>query len=224
MTDTTWERCGAASGLAMVVLGAAAVVFERSPQTAADFAANRSALLTQSMLFLLGAAAGLWFAGSLRTHLARFEGGNARLAAVAFGAGVAWAALNICAQAFQIGVARDPHGAAPTALLSTMSALFTVANLPLAVMLLAVAVVSLRHRAFPVWLGWVAIVAAAAQTLLWSTSVVSDGPLAANGPLSFALYPFFLIWLVPATLIMIRQAGRPSGRSAAGAGCRDTSR
>jgi hypothetical protein len=27
--------------------------------------------------------------------------------------------------------------------------------------------------------------------------------------LSFVLYPFFLIWLVPATVIMIRRAGRP---------------
>jgi hypothetical protein len=90
-----------------------------------------------------------------------------------------------------------------------MSAVFTVANLPLAVMLVAVAVVSLRHRAFPLWLGWVAVAAAGAQALLWSATVIQSGPLASDGWLSFAQCPFFLIWLVPATVIMTMRAGEP---------------
>jgi hypothetical protein len=209
MNESKWERYGAASGFAMVVLGAAATVFERAPVTAADFAANRTALLTQSMLFLAGAAISLWFIGSLRTHLLRAEGGTGRLATVAFGAGVAWATLNMLAQAFQVGAASDPKGEAQTALLKTMSAVFTVANLPLAVMLVAVAVVSLRYQTFPQWLGWVAVAAAGAQALLWSATVIQSGPLASDGWLSFALYPFFLIWLVPATVVMIKRAGAP---------------
>src|SRR6185369_8052477 len=116
MNESTWERCGASSGFAMVILGAAASTFERTPVTAADFAANRTALLTQSMLFLAGAAAGLWFVGCLRSHLLRAERGTGRLSTVAFGAGVAWAALNMLAQAFQVGAASDPAGAAPAAL------------------------------------------------------------------------------------------------------------
>jgi hypothetical protein len=215
MNETQWERYGAASGFAMVAFGAAATVFERAPVTAADFAANRTALLTQSMLFLLGAAASLWFLGSLRTYLLRFEGGTGRLAAVVFGSGIAWATLNMAAQAFQVGAAGDPKGETPTALLKTMGAVFTIANLPLAVMLLAVAVVSMRYHAFPLWLGVVAIVAAGAQALLWSATVVQSGPLAPDGWLSFALYPFFLIWLVPATAIMMKRAGQ---REAGGKG------
>lgn len=208
MNESKWERYGAASGFAMVALGAAATVFERAPVTAADFAANRTALLTQSMLFMAGAAVSLWFLGSLRTHLLRAEGGTGRLSTVAFGAGIAWAALNMLAQAFQVGAASDPEGEAPTALLKTMSAVFTVANLPLAVTLVAVAVISLRYHAFPVWLGWLSIASAGAQTLLWVATVVQSGPLASDGWLSFALYPFFLIWLVPATVIMMRKAGQ----------------
>jgi hypothetical protein len=209
MNERDWERSGAASGFAMVILGAAATVFERAPVTAADFAANKTALLTQSMLFLAGAAVGLWFVGSLRTYLMRFEGGTGRLTAVAFGSGVAWITLNMAAQAFQVGVASDPKGEAQTALLETMTAVFTVANLPLAVMLVAVAVVSLRYRAFPLWLGWFAVVAAGAQALLWFATVIQSGPLASDGWLSFALYPFFLIWLIPATVIMMKRAGEP---------------
>jgi hypothetical protein len=210
MNESRRERYGAASGFGMVVLGAAATAFERAPVTAADFAANRSALLTQSMLFLAGAAVGLWFLGSLRVHLLRAEGGTGRLSNIAFGAGVAWTTLNMLAQAFQIGAASDPQGAAPTALIKTMTAVFTIANLPLAVMLAAVAVVSLRHHAFATWLGWLAITAAVAQTLLWLATVVDTGPLASDGWLSFALYPFFLIWLVPATLVMVKEAGKPA--------------
>jgi hypothetical protein len=209
MNERKWERYGATSGFAVVIFGAAAMMFERTPVTAADFAANRTALLTQSMLFLAGAAVTMWFIGSLRSFLVRFEGGTGRLAAVAFGSGVAWITLNMAAQAFQIGVASDPAGEAQTALLKTMNAVFTAANLPLAVMLLAVAVVSLRYRAFPLWLGWVAVAAAVAQALLWSATVIQSGPLASDGWLSFALYPFFLVWLVPATVIMVRRAGEP---------------
>jgi hypothetical protein len=209
MDEGRWERYSAASGFAMVVMGAAAMVFERNPVVAADFAANRAAVLTQSMLFLAGAAFTLWFIGSLRTHLLRAEKGTGRLSNVAFGAGVAWTALNMLAQAFQAGVAGDPTGQAPVALLKAMNAVFTVANLPLAVMLAAVAVVSLRHHAFPTWLGLLAIAAAGAQALLWAATVVSSGPLAPSGWLIFVLYPFFLLWLVPATVIMMRRAGRP---------------
>jgi len=209
MLESKWERYGAASGFAMVLLGAAATVFERAPVTAADFAANRTALLTQSMLFLGGAAVSLWFLGSLRTFLLHAEGGTGRLSTVAFGSGVAWATLNMLAQAFQVGVASDPAGQAQTALITTMGAVFTIANLPLAVMLVAIAIVSLRHRAFPTWLGWIAVLAAGAQALLWSSTVVDSGPLASDSWLSFALYPFFLIWLIPATAIMVRRAGHP---------------
>jgi hypothetical protein len=206
--EIRWERYGAASGFVMVVSGAAASVFERVPVTAADFAANRTALLTQSMLFLTGAAVSLWFVGSLRIHLLRAEGGLGRLSAVAFGAGIAWSALNMLAQALQIGAARDATASAPTALLKIMSAVFAVANLPLAVMLAAVAVVSLRHHAFPRWSGWLSMAAAGAQALLWVAAVVETGPLASGGWLSFVLYPFFLIWLVPATVIMMKKAGQ----------------
>ncbi len=208
MNESRWERYGAASGFVMVALGTAATLFERAPVSAADFTANRSALVTQSMLFLAGAAVSLWFLGSLRSYLVRAEGGTGRVSTVAFGAGVAWATLNMLAQAFQVGAANDPGGETPTALLKTMSAVFTIANLPLAVMLVAVAVVSLRYHAFPAWLGWLSAVAAGAQTLLWLSTAVQGGPLASDSLLSFMLYPFFLIWLVPATVIMIRSLGR----------------
>lgn len=211
---TNWERWGAASGLAAFIVGVAAVVFERGPVSPDDtkatvinhYTENHSALLTQSMLFLAAAALYLWFLAALHAYQAKAEGGAGHMANLAFGAGITWVAINMTAQAFQVGLAEADHYGAEPALIATMNAVFTIAALPLAVMLAAVAVVTLRHHAFPVWLGWIAIVAAAAQLLLWWGTVAASGPLAPTGWLSYALYPSFLIWLIPACIVMIRRA------------------
>jgi hypothetical protein len=163
------------------------------------------------MLFLAGSALYLWYLGSLRSFLTRAEGGTGRLSMVAFGAGTVWVGINMVAQSFQIGLAANPRAGVPAALIGTMNAVFTIAALPLAVIMAAVAVVSLRYRAFPARLGWLAAATAGSQVLLWLGTVVSTGPLAPNGWLSYALYPVFLVWLIPATIIMVRRAGRLTG-------------
>ncbi|WP_433518744.1 hypothetical protein ACQP2T_26535 [Nonomuraea sp. CA-143628] len=216
MGDTTWERWGAASGLVSVAVGAAALIFERGgvrPNAPGNeitdfYLRNGQAQLTQSLLFTAGAAALLWFAGSLRAFLARAEGGTQRLSTLAFGAAVAQAAMNLLAQAFQVGLAGAPHGGqVPPALISIMDAVFILANVPLAVMLAAVAMVSLRTHAFPSWLGWLAALAAAAHALLSASIVTGSGPLAAGGWLATALYPALTVWLVPAAITMIVRIG-----------------
>src|SRR6476469_7073276 len=135
------ERMGAASGYLVVAFALAAIVLERRPATPSDVLAARVALQAQSMLFLAGAAATLWFLGSLRLVLTRAEGISSRVSSVAFGAGLAWVAVSVVGQAFQLGVAASRTTPAPAALLDVMRALFGVAHLPLAVMLTAVAVV-----------------------------------------------------------------------------------
>jgi len=89
-----------------------------------------------------------------------------------------------------------------------------VANIPLAVMFTAVAVVSLRTRVFPVWLGCLAVLAAAAALVLSFAVVDPSGPLAPQGWVSYLLYPASIVWLVPATTVMIRRIGsRPPAGS-----------
>ncbi len=214
MEEARWERRGAASGFVALVLGGAGGALERGWPSASDPAAvarfvaeNRTAILAQSMLFLLSSAVFLWFVGTLRAFLRRGEGGSGRLSAVAFGAGVAWIALGMAAQAFQIGVALEPRADLDPVHLWTMAAVFGIANLPCAVMLAAVAVVALRHRALPGWLGWLSVLGAAGQLLLFCGTVVRSGPLAPNGWLTYALYPLFLVWLVPAVIVMMRRSG-----------------
>lgn len=221
MHATRWERWGAASGLASLAVGAAGGALERGWPSASDpsavaafIADKRTEILGQSMLFVLSAALFLCFLGSLRSFITRAEGGPATetLSTVLFGAGTVWVGLSMVAQALQVGQAMDPSAGVQPALLWTMSAMFSIANLPLAVMLLAVGVVSSRSRAFPVWLGWLSVAAAGAQVLLWFGTVVRSGPLAPNGWLTYALYPLFALWLVPTAVLMLKRSGELAAR------------
>lgn len=225
MNEMRRQRWGAASGFAVILIGAAATVFERGPVSADDpaasvaayFADNADALRAQSLLFVLGTGALLWFLGSLRGFLSEAEGGSARLSAVAFGAGVAWVALSLVAQAFQIGVAGTPGGEVPPALITTMDASFIVAGLPLAVMLVACAVVSLRTKVFPAWLAWLSMAAAAAQVASLLGIVVQSGPLALDGWFTlYAPYPLLVVWLAVTSAVMVVRIGRPAATNAVG--------
>ena len=77
MDETRWERWGAASGFGAILMGAAAMAFERGSLSASDpaakiaahFADNGDALRAQALLFVLGSGSFIWFAGSLRSYL-----------------------------------------------------------------------------------------------------------------------------------------------------------
>jgi len=222
MDETRWERWGAASGFAALLVGAAAVIFERGPVNASDpattiaayFADNEAALRAQGLLFLLGGGIFLWFLGSLRSFLARAEGGTGRLATVALAAGVASTVVRVVALTFQIGLAAA-GGSVQPALVAVMDALFTAASVPLAVMLVAVALVSFRTRAFPTWLGWLSVAAAAAQLVPSFGIVVDSGPLSFDGWLAAYLpYPLYVAWLACATTVMVRRIGQPTPATA----------
>jgi hypothetical protein len=223
MNQTRWERWGAASGFAALLAGAAAVAFERGPVSASDpageiadyFADNAAALRAQGLLFLIGGGIFLWFVGSLCSFLIRAEGGTGRVSMVAFGAGIASAMITMVALAFQIGLATAPGGELQPALVGVMGTLFTAANFPLAVMLVAVAEVSFRARAFPAWLGWLSLAASAAQLVPSFGLILDSGPLAPDGWLAGYLpYPLYVAWLASATVVMVRRIGKPPVTSA----------
>lgn len=208
------QRWGGVCGLVALGLGVAGGALERGWPASGDAIAvaryvvqNRPAILAQSVAFLLSYAAYLGFLGGLRAFLARAEGDDgAAGSAVAFGAGLVWVTLGMLAQAFQVGVATTADGLADPSLLRTMAATFAISNLPGAAMLAATAAVLRRHHARPAWLAWLSGLAAASQLLLFAGIAVNTGPLAPGGWLGYALYPFFLVWLVPTIVVMIRRA------------------
>ncbi len=219
MNETRWQRWAAASGFVALAFGAAAVALERPWPSTSDpdgfpafLAANRGAILAQSMLFVISAGVFMWFLGSLRSFLIEAEGATGRLSTLAFAAGMIGYGLKVVGQAPQITLTLpSAAGMAPgsAAVLTDLGwVMLIVANIPLAVMFFAVAVVSLRTRVFPVWLGWLAVLAGAAAALLSFAVVDPSGPLAPQGWASYLLYPASIVWLVPAATVMIRRIGR----------------
>jgi hypothetical protein len=217
MNETRWERFGAASGLGAIVTGAAAMLFERGPVSASDpvvkivayYTDNQGALRAQALLFVVGAGFFLWFLGSLRSFLSQAEGGSGRLSIVAMSAGVASTVVTLAALAFQVGLASAAQDAGQPALIGIMDALFVVANLPLAVMLMAVAVLTFRTARLPAWLGWLSLLTAIAQLIPVCGILLDGGPLAADGWLSAYLpYPLYALWLASAAVVTTLRIGK----------------
>jgi hypothetical protein len=217
MGDVTQDRWGSAAGFAALAVVAAAMMFEHGgpaagasdAQVAAFYVEHADALLMQSLLFLVGAALLLWFLGGLRVFLASAEGGTGRWSGTVFGAGVAYVALSVVAQAGQVAVARVAGAVAAPQLVAAAAALagalFIAVAVPAAVMLGAFAVVVRRVDAVPSWLGLLAAVAGVAQLGLLAGVVVSTGPFAPTGWYSVAPYPLYVVWLAATAVVMARR-------------------
>jgi hypothetical protein len=209
----------------MIALSAAAVSFERGspPVTApaedvvAYFAAHRAGLLAQSLLFVLSAGANLWFLSSLRSLLLRAEGGTGRVSTVAFGAGIVGVGLSAAMQAPQVALALASGEAVDPALAGMFSALMyalsTIAFVPTAMLLAAVAAVSFRSGAFPAWLAWLSALGAVAHLVASLGLVAEGGPLTPGGWVTYVVYALLALWLLGTTVVMVARAGRPVHQS-----------
>jgi hypothetical protein len=221
MDDIRWERVGAGSGLLAVAFGVAGAIFERgapgvgaSPQQVADFVERyRTELLLQSLFMVLSVGALLWFLGVLRSYLVRLEGGTGRLSNLVFGAGLVAFGLQAAIQAPQSALAMaagpdlEPQLAAMMSDLA--SAVAVVAYVPMAVMLTAVAVVSLRKHALPAWIAALSAVAAVTYVILTFGIAVDAGPFARGGAATFVPYALTVVWLAAVSIVIIVRLGGP---------------
>jgi len=222
MNELKWARWEAATGYLVVALGIAGAAFERGapPATApvaeslAFFAQYRSELLAQSLLFVLSAGLYLWFFGSLRSFLLRAEGGSGRLSNVAFGAGIIWAGLQMIFQGAQVALAMGAGGDLTPTVAGIFGdlayALSVIAYVPMAMMLAAVAVVSLRTGAFPKWLGWLSAAVAATNLFMSFGIAVDSGLLVPGGGATYVLYALMPVWLLSVTTVMFVRIGKPA--------------
>ncbi len=233
MNKTNWERWGAAAGYMVLALGIAAAAFERgappanapAEESLAFFTTYHSELRMQSLLFVLSAGIYVWWFGSLRSFLLRAEGETARLASVAFGAGVIWVGLQLVLQSVQVALAMGVGGDITPALAGILGdlayVLSVIAYVPMAVMLAAVATVSLRAGVFPAWLGWLSALVAAANLVMSLGIVVDSGLLVPGGALTYVLYALMPIWLVAVTTVMVVRLGKQASARAITTGAMD---
>ena len=174
-----------------------------------------SRLLAQAVLFGVASVLFLFFLGGLRAFLARAEGREPRLAPVVLAAGAVFTALGLSQAAVltalvalrgnELGVRAQGSGWAARALFYLEGAIGDVALFPFAAFLAAAAVVLVRTRVLPRWLGWVGAAVGLLVGLLAAGSIVGldiepvDQAIFGLGLVWVAGLAFCLDWLLPST-------------------------
>jgi hypothetical protein len=231
MSERTWERIGALSGLqAAILFGAAFVIFlttdpmgtPRVPDVAnaADASAfirdHQDALKVQLLLNSAAILAFVWFLGSLWSRLRAAEGGPARVSAIASAGGIVGAAAVLAGIVFEATAVLLPTGVDVTTLyvLSVMS--IGLGGAAFTVFFLAAGKVILQTRALPVVVGALALVAAAASALGLVSIFVDEGIFnAATGAFGFWVrFGAFVIWVALASIVLAATVGRGATRTA----------
>jgi len=211
------QRLGAASGIIAVLL-MVVLIFVGAPafEEVFDFQASAQQfgasidkyrqtlglvnfLVGLIGLFLLG------FTGSLKSSLRRAEGEPGLLSTAAYTAGALWAFVWILyaalvSSAMELpGFYQNPEGA-KTIFPVAFHMLFSPVILLLPAMLLgATALVILRTRVLPRWLGWVSGLFALLNIVAAGSGLIFRGP-------AIALTIIFPLWLVATSIVLIRKS------------------
>jgi hypothetical protein len=166
--DWRWERLQPLTGVLAVGLWVIGVALSESVQPAGDspenvlsnFQENGGTILAGGFIFQLGCLFFIWFLGTLWARLRWAEGGTGRLATTAFGGGLATAVFLLLAPgADMAGALNNEEIAASTAeAVRVVEDVFVSgAALSAAVVVTAVALVTILTGALPRWVGWVSL-------------------------------------------------------------------
>jgi hypothetical protein len=226
MSDDRFARYGAASGILAVLLtvgGFVGFILPNAPDLDAPgtdwatyFTAHQSRIQVGVIVLGVGLFFFIWFLGSLRSALARAEGGEGRLASIAFGGGiVAVASLLIAASAGAVAALR-PEDLDPNTT-RALNDLGVVAGGPGAAgftaLFAATAIVGYRHRAVPAPVAGLSALAAITQPLAYGVAVTDSGAFAASGLLGgFIPIITFVVATLALSYALIRE---PQGHAAA---------
>lgn len=215
MSKHRWEQLAASGGIAYVVLqliaqgliqiGGAEPSFNAPAGEIVIFFENRDQLLfnTGDFLSSLSMLAFIWFLGALWARLRRHEEAPAWMSLVAFGSALAGVAVSMASNGWGLAVFRIEEGLDP----QLARYLFDEGNLGfvtlwvfLAGFLLATGIVALRDGALPRWLGWFGLVTGTALLIGRAFWDLPSGSI-------FVPYILFYIWLIAASIVLIRRAG-----------------
>lgn len=224
MRNVNWERVAACSGFLFVILFVVAFVVPGEPPDPGDSRASwltytldkTKELKVSAILFGLAFIVFLWFLGSLASALR--TGGEQRLAAVAFGGGVATVAVAYVSTAFQAAMAWRIAADEPTlvrAFADIQYTLMTLVSFAVAVFIFATAVASWRARIFPTWYG--AASAMVALALVFAGGALAfDGFYSPNGGFPIIATIASLVWVLVTSAMLVRRAGREAAPVTAG--------
>lgn len=224
MRNLNWERIAAASGVLFVALFVIAFFVPGTPPAPGDSRADWIAytldkskeLKLSAILFGLAMIAFLWFLGSLAAALR--NGGEPRLAAVAFGGGVATISVAFVSTAFQAAMAWRIAADEPTlvrAFADIQYALNTLVSFSVAVFIFATAVASWRARIFPSWYSAGSAVVAVALVFAGG-ALAYDGFYAPNGAYAIITLIASLVWALATSALLVQHVGVEGAQASAG--------
>jgi hypothetical protein len=190
MSKRIWPQLGAASGILYVAL-----LF--GPSLVGGDIAGYIELI--GILFLVPFLAYLW------SILREAEGEGGWLSATIFGAGLVDLTIKLGSAAPSVAAEQLQERTPLDAALHDMnSASFIISMLPLSVLTAAFAIVTLKTRVLPRWLGWLGAITAPALLVNGMALDAEYGP-------AFLL---FLLWTVATSVVLIRRAGARSRQAA----------
>jgi hypothetical protein len=220
MEEQRWERLGAATGIAFVVVAFASFIIggelpkpgDSAEQVVSFYTDGSDKILWSMWLWGIAGIFFVWFLGNLRNHLVKAEGGTGRLTGVMFAGGIAAGVV------YSIGVTISSLLAFGTA--ETVSAELTDTLSDLAthlyngsafgffVFVLAIVLISGRTKVFPAWLGWFGWLVALLTLTSTLTLVYDEGIFSTGEIVSVVGFFGFFLWFLALAITVTRQAGR----------------
>jgi hypothetical protein len=229
MTNDTWIRYGAATGVGAVVLYViGALIMPRPPafdaptsEVVAYFADDQTRIQLALAFYAAAALLFLWFVGTLTGVTRVAEGGAGRLSRIAFGAAVASVTLFVVAMTtVAAATARADEGILSDEVihaLSDASALsFAAGAFVFAGLFAALGLAIVRSGALPGWLGGLAGVTAVTIVLWIGGLFTTTGAFnPATGLFGYWVgLVAFLAWTAIASVVLVGAVGRGEGEAA----------
>jgi hypothetical protein len=205
-----WERWAPLTGVLAVPFWVAGVILvstkakgSKGPEILASYQQHSDGILVGALLWSIGVLLFIWFLGSLRSHLLAAEGGDGRLANLAYGGGLVASAIALLIPAVdEVGALnKDDIDASGASVLHHFSdAFFVATEYALPILFFATAIVALRYAALPKWLGWLSALV---------------GVVLLIGPIGWAALIFATpIWTLIVSILLWRRAeARVSSRA-----------
>lgn len=216
-----WDRLGASLGIVFVALqlGIGAMV-GAAPALDAPPAEIQSYLVDEGTNVLLAATMGalsafffLWFLGALRTFLRAAEGTPGSLSTLVFGAGLVTITLATAATLPAVALAwGDTAEIVDLGSVQAVWNLNTLALVPIGgsagAFCLAAAVVVLRARLTPAWVGWLGVLAGVVSVIATFFLAVDDPNSALGTPANLGGFLLTLVFILCLSIAMATRFAR----------------
>jgi hypothetical protein len=216
-----WDRLGAGLGIVFVALQVGlGAVLGGAPALDAPAAEIQRYLVDDGVNVLLAATMGtlsafffLLFLGTMRTFLRTAEGAPGSLSTVAFGAGLVTITLATTAGLPTVALAWDDTAAlADAGLVQAAWNLNTLALVPIGssagALCLSAAVIILRTRVTPAWVGWIGVLAGIVSVIATFFLVADDPDSPLGTPANLGGFLLAMLFILLLSIFMTIRLGK----------------